>query len=192
MDFKRSVLFYINCYSKLRKPKTFFLYLQYRYELVKINKQRMKMGEVRFAFKRLYFDDLIIDETFEMEYKSQVAEKPNKEIKKTLTQLDLKKDFQTFSLVSLLILLLMNYGYIHLSDFLETNVWSLYSTEQARLSVDYIFTNLIMTPTSLPALKTFLFQMLACSDSLANLLFVLFRLFTLGLGERGERGGGLI
>jgi len=88
MDFKKLCKLYIvnkdRMINKVLVHKAFYL----SYELLKYKKNKLKIGELKFAFKQLYYDEYLISSWFELVSAAQDPNTFEKKVKATLKMLD--------------------------------------------------------------------------------------------------------
>jgi len=139
MDFKKLCKLYIvnkdRMINKVLVHKAFYL----SYELLKYKKNKLKIGELKFAFKQLYYDEYLISSWFELVSAAQDPNTFEKKVKATLKMLDWAWDWSTIFLLGIIIGTLINYYGSRLTSFYNIYIIGDYSQEVLKAGLKQVF-----------------------------------------------------
>lgn len=110
------------------------------YKLLKIKKERLRVGSIKFSFKQFSFGGLLFSSSFEPEYKSQGSSNvTQKNIDRTLSTLDLRWDLQTVVLLGASLILLFTYVNFYFELYLMNYIAAGFSPEFKHFGLKYLF-----------------------------------------------------
>jgi len=110
------------------------------YQLLKIKKERVKVGSIKFSHKQISFGGVNFSSSFEPEYKSQNSSNAaQKGIEGTLSTLDLRWDLQTALLFAALIVLSFTYINFYFDLFMLNYIEAGLSPEFKHFGLKYLF-----------------------------------------------------
>ena len=137
MDFNSLCQFYISNYAKLKNNKQIKQNLIYSYELLKVKRNKLKLGSILFEIKPTLINGIILTYSFEMIFSRQPsAGNAKKQIEKILTFFNWSWDFKN---VVTLIIFLWLIGYYCINSF-----WVFYQTYISTSLLDDEHLNIVL------------------------------------------------
>jgi hypothetical protein len=109
MKFDQTLINYMKSYHRLKYPKAAKTYLIWQHELLCYKIKKLKPGLVRFEYKEMYYEGIMITWWFEMDFVCQIIQKIEEErFKRIWAFVSWANDFKNIGAFLIISLTLLN------------------------------------------------------------------------------------
>ena len=131
MNFEHLFSFFIKNHNKIKDKKKALLFIKSEYKILRLKKEKLKLGKVALEVKEYFMGDIVVFETLEMVFTRQDNTIENElKLENRLKALDWKWDFDNILAFILVITCLFIYIYHDTMVWLDENYPSLINRDE--------------------------------------------------------------